>query len=587
MKRKSFLVAALAVMTSMILPTTAMAGEDVKSQTAEVIANLESHFEYSVDVVEDIIELSEKATVKLVTDDPGSIKAIEWVILKDGAEAANAIADPLSTEDPFGGLTKFLSTGDYTVVARITDKFGVKHEPKDNIKVTEDVYYRIDGPTEAQVGVSVPEQVATNNPKETKTAEWTLEKDGKPVKIEDYIDGPLDVTGGTIKFKAPGEYDLKGSFTDTDGVTRPASKHITVTPADGSVKLTGPDAAEVNDDVPVGVDDSDTPEGVDSVEWSLEKDGKPVNMGDYIEGDLDVDGGTIKFKAPGENDLIGKFTDKYGNTWTVIKHFSIKDKPAADDPFTIKSSAPRYAKTGDDVGITIIPSDPSKLASVDMKIFDKDGKELPLDEIIEGSVGTTGGTIKFKKPGDYTIRLLAKDKDGKVYELDNPITVTDAAPTSTGVTSSAAGNTGNTGNTQPTGNTGNTGNTQPTGNTGDNGSGSGNGQPTGNGNSNNGNSGTGNTGNGGSNNGSTGNNGNGNTNTEPGVLGVIRLVASSAGDSIADFLEDNVPAVLGESRTLTEDGKVVETRDNSMLMLALAGMAAALVGLGVYSKRRA
>ena len=124
-------------------------------------------------------------------------------------------------------------------------------------------------------------------------AVWSITKNGKDAALSDCIDGLLSNEGGIIRFKEKGVYTLKAVLVDPTGRVFSNEASTVVYP----VAVTGfylPEIAHTDTFVEVKTSFQET-QGHE-VRWSLTKDGKEMALNDCIEGTLNDNGGTIRFK---------------------------------------------------------------------------------------------------------------------------------------------------------------------------------------------------------------------------------------------------------------------------------------------------
>ena len=237
--------------------------------------------------------------------------------------------------------------------------------------------------------------------------EWSLEKDGKPADIATYITGDLNNLGGAIQFTQGGEFRLIGTLRDGLGRTFTASDTITVLPV-GSLQFSMADMEYVGNRVPVVMDKLFNPDGA-KITWSAQKDGAAciINL-----SNLDNDGGTVLFPAPGEYTLTATLRDSNGKTATASQSITIIFKAA----LTVTAPDSIHIGTKFPVGISGAGSLP---VSWGVKFG---GRPVTLDSNT-GFLSNDGGTLALYAEGTYTITATVRDDAGNLTSGFTNITI--------------------------------------------------------------------------------------------------------------------------------------------------------------------
>ena len=144
------------------------------------------------------------------------------------------------------------------------------------------------------------------------TAVWTLTRNGAPVTLGDYVEGTLTSNGGSIRFKDKGKYILAAAFTDPAGRTYGYSLPVTVYPVP-SLSFQLPATAHTDSDIKVYTTSAEL-DGL-TVEWLVDNTYGFQDWATYVDGKLDNDGGTIRFKHAGVYELVARTTDATGRVF--------------------------------------------------------------------------------------------------------------------------------------------------------------------------------------------------------------------------------------------------------------------------------
>ncbi|MFZ5966199.1 MAG: S-layer homology domain-containing protein [Bacillota bacterium] len=242
--------------------------------------------------------------------------------------------------------------------------------------------------------------------------QWTLEKNGQSVALEEYIEGSLNNEGGVIRFLEKGDYTLIASVSDEVGRIFEHKDSIKIYHLI-STEFDIPGTAYTDDSLELTV--NETGLGSLNIEWTLEKEGEPVNFNDYIESSLTNDGGRIRFIDKGEYVLAANVTDETGRVFK--KQDSIKVFPVVETSFDLPSTA------HSDETVTV-PVNAKELGRLDIQwSVVKDGQQVSLSDYIDGSLDNNGGAVIFKEKGDYILKATVIDELGRVFEYSDSIKV--------------------------------------------------------------------------------------------------------------------------------------------------------------------
>lgn len=345
------------------------------------------------------------------TDKPVEIKAVsselqdmtaEWTILYNGeiTPATSVLEGKLTNE---GGTVRFKQKGAYTLKATLMDTLG-----REYIHEASTVVYPV-----AETGFYVPPQVHTDTTVEVKTsfqevdglaAEWSLTKDGKPIKLEDGFDGTLTNDGGEIRFYEIGEYVFQAAVTDSPGrrftYTAPVKVYPVITV---SMELT----KETHMDKAATASVKLTNAGSLPVAWSMEKNGVPVQP----ENELTDKGGSISFLEKGSYTVTAAVTDEAGRTFEDAKTVKVYPIPG------IAFSLPAAVHTDDMVTVDTALTDMEGLTAV--WYVDNTYGFQDWAVYIDGQLSNQGGSIHFKRAGVYDLQARVTDATGRVFHFNS------------------------------------------------------------------------------------------------------------------------------------------------------------------------
>jgi len=337
--------------------------------------------------------------------------SIAWSLTKNG-EAAILSDELEGALTDTGGSIRFKDKGVYMLTGTLTDKTGRTFEASQTVTV-----YPV-----GSVGFYLPEIAHTDTSVLVKatfqnlgTAEiqWSLIKDGEAVSVADYIEGTLTDTNSTVRFKEKGEYVLKAAFADPAGRTYSYTAPIKVYPVP-SITYKLPQTAHT--DTAVSVIPETLELGNLKVEWLLENGFGFQDLATYIDGTLDNDGGTIRFKHAGTFELIARITDETGRVFLYEDGGKIEVLPVLNISFELPAS------THTDRTVDLRTRGNNNVLPVEWTLT-KDGKPTELTDALEGSLNAYGGKIQFKEVGEYTLTASMTDALGRVFSYGVSTTV--------------------------------------------------------------------------------------------------------------------------------------------------------------------
>lgn len=329
--------------------------------------------------------------------------ALYWTMTRNGEVVTPAewMSGDLSAQ---GGTLQFREAGEYTLKAFFTDGGGRVYAYEQAFKVYPIPEMSWTLPSYAHTDTQIKVPVVSTNVAgvEGTTVKWYLDDTyGVRQNWDTYVAGTLTAEPGTIRIKHAGIFTLGCEVTDATG---------RVFNFDGpSIEVLAEQELNVEiteQEVYVGHDAEVLTLGNNNtlpIEWSLKKDGRDVDISDYVTGDLNNYGGFIQFTAAGSYELIGTMTDGLGRTF--FDSDVIEVLPVGGLSFSI--SGMEYV--GNDVPVIMDSIDNPLNADVQWSV-EKDGSAFAMDV---SSLGNNGGLIRFPEVGNYTLIATLDDGSGE------------------------------------------------------------------------------------------------------------------------------------------------------------------------------
>jgi hypothetical protein len=244
-------------------------------------------------------------------------------------------------------------------------------------------------------------------------ADWSLVKDGKEVKLSDFVTGNLSNDGGMIQFNQKGEYTLKASFTDDGGRTYNYEQALKVYPVP-SVSYTLPKYVHTDSDISVDVDSTEI-HGL-KIEWLVDNTFGFQDWSTYVDGKLDNNGGTIQFKRAGIYELVARIIDDTGRVFL----FEMGGKTEVLPVLSIGFELPAIAYT--DSIIDIRTHGNNNVLPVEWGIT-KDGKPISESKAFDGNLNAHGGKVAFLEEGEYVLTATMTDFLKRSFSNSQKITI--------------------------------------------------------------------------------------------------------------------------------------------------------------------
>jgi adhesin HecA-like repeat protein len=335
---------------------------------------------------------------------------IVWALEKEGkaVDLATYLEESL---DNNGGTVRFKDRGKYTLKATVTDEIGRVFESEDKIEVYPVITAKFDLPenthTDSNVDiVTYLQELSSNN------IVWSLEKDDQAVDLKTYLERSLDNNGGTVKFNEKGNYTLKATVMDEIGRAFEFKDSIEIYPII-TVNFELPQTAHTDSNVNVVTALQEL--GSNNIVWTLEKEGKVVDLATYLEESLDNNGGTVRFKEKGKYTLKATVTDEVGRA------FEFEDSIEVYPIITASFDLPEAAHTDSNVNVVTALNE---LGSNNVEwILEKEGKAVDLATYLEGSLDNNGGIIRFKDKGKYTLKATVIDGIVRAFVVQDTVEI--------------------------------------------------------------------------------------------------------------------------------------------------------------------
>ncbi|MBU5426966.1 S-layer homology domain-containing protein [Tissierella pigra] len=336
-------------------------------------------------------------SVKNLGDNP-----IAWSLKKDNVEIeldTNITGELTNT----GGLIIFNDTGIYELTAVITDELGKQIKVSNVIKIypVGEVELELDKITHTDKKVIL--KTETKNLDDMELT-WSLTRNGEEVNVSDFIEGNISLGDSVIGFKKKGVYNLILSAIDKTGRTFADKVSITVYPV-GSAGFYLPEIFHTDDEIKIEAAFEEI--GNRDAEWSLIKDGKEVELSDFVSGNLSNNGGIVTFPYKGEYILKASFTDDGGRIYDYEQSFKVYPVPA------VSYTLPKYAHTDSNINVDV---DSTEIDNLEIEwLVDNTYGFQDWSTYVERSLNNSGGSIRFKRAGVYELVARITDETGRIF----------------------------------------------------------------------------------------------------------------------------------------------------------------------------
>jgi len=337
---------------------------------------------------------------------------IQWSLTRNGetVPVADYIEGMLTDTD---SAVRFKEKGDYVLKAAFTDPAGRTYSYTAPVKVypVPGISYKLPETAHTDTIVSViPETSELDGLK----VEWMLENGFGFQDFGTYVDGTLDNGGGSIRFKHAGTYELIARITDETGrvFLFENGGRIKVLPV-LSISFELPESTHTDRTVDLRTRGNNN---VLPVEWSLTKDGEPVEITDALEGTLNAYGGKIRFKGVGDYTLTASMTDALGRVFSYSASTTVYPIPS------ISLSTPQVWYAAEAGGISVSGMDMENLTA-DWTVAKDDGGAEPYSHYASGTLTKEGGSLTFPLKGQYELTLTMTDHTGRTFTRSSTFTV--------------------------------------------------------------------------------------------------------------------------------------------------------------------
>ncbi|UWG97460.1 S-layer homology domain-containing protein [Dehalobacter sp. DCM] len=338
--------------------------------------------------------------------------AIQWSLTKDGEAVTltDAVLGELTNE---GGSIFFKEKGEYVLKAAFTDPAGRTYSYTAPVKVypVPSISYKLPETAYTDTIVSViPEILELGSLK----VEWLLENGFGFQDSATYVDGTLENSGGSIRFKHAGTYELIARITDETGrvFLFENGGRIEVLPVQ-NISFEFPESTHTDRTVDLRTRGNNN---VLPVEWSLTKDGETVDISDALGGTLNAYGGKIQFKDVGSYTLTASMTDALGRVFSYSASTTVYPIPS------ISLSVQHTWHAGDAGTVSVSGTDLENLTA-GWTIIQGDGGAQPYYIYSSGTLTKTGGSLTFPAKGQYELILTMTDPTGRTFTRSRCITV--------------------------------------------------------------------------------------------------------------------------------------------------------------------
>ncbi|WP_367568204.1 S-layer homology domain-containing protein [Lacrimispora sp.] len=331
------------------------------------------------------------------------VSGVTWTILKNGlpAELSELTAGELTAT---GGKVKFTQTGSITLIATAKNSRGATVTHEQTVSIYPVVTAAFTLPETAHTDTGVPVELTTEN-LGSNFVVWSLQKDGTIADIDETLAGELTATGGTVLFKDKGNYTLTASITDELGKTVTVKDGITVYPV-AEVNLTLPAVSHTDKTTQLKTETKET-DGL-TLTYTLTRNGESADIGTWIEGDPDH--GSIRFKEKGVYVLTASVTDATGRVFAGSAGIIVY--PVGSAGFYL----PEVFHTDKAVVVEAVFGEIGSHTAKWSLLHD--GKEVSLTDAAEGTLGNSGGELKFRSKGSYILKAEFTDDGGRSYRYE-------------------------------------------------------------------------------------------------------------------------------------------------------------------------
>lgn len=393
----------------------------VTDATGRVFSNTASITVYPVGsagfYLPDIFHTDRTVTVEAVFSEIGSHTAI-WSLTRNG-ETVSLTDTAEGTLNNSGGALRFYEKGAYVLKAEFTDDGGrtYSYEQSFTVYPVPTVSYSL--PATAHTDTNIPVAVTVKNT-EGLSIEWLVDNIYGFQHWDTYIDGLLTNSGGTIRFKHAGTYELTARITDATGrvflyeVNHRCEVHPVL-----RLNFSLPAMAHTGDVLVIRTAGNNN---VLPVEWTLTRDGASVPLAANISGTLNAYGGDISFTQKGSFTLCASIIDVLGRVFSATE--SIEVIPVAE----ISITTPGAVHYGTPFEVSAITAN---LEGRDLIwTLAQNGVATPYS----GTLDNAGGRVSIHSLGRFELTASITDTMGTVYSCTTAVDITNTAPSTPVIT---------------------------------------------------------------------------------------------------------------------------------------------------------
>ena len=343
--------------------------------------------------------------VKLEVENLGD-NLVVWSVQRDGKEKefdTNIRGELTNT----GGLILFNNIGQYELRAIVTDELGKETIVSDVITIypVGEIKLELDKITHTDKSITL--KTETKNTEDMDLI-WSLTRNGEEVNVSEFIEGNISSGDSIIGFKEKGVYNLILSAIDETGRTFTEKVSITVYPV-GSAGFYLPEIFHTDDEIKIEATFEEI--GNHNADWSLIKDGKEVELLNFVNGNLSNEGGIATVPHKGNYILKVSFTDDGGRIYEYEQSFKVYSVP------TVAYTLPKYAHTDSNVNIEV---NSTELDGLEIEwLVDNTYGFQDWPTYVDGNLNNSGGNIRFKRAAVYELVARITDDTGRIFLFES------------------------------------------------------------------------------------------------------------------------------------------------------------------------
>lgn len=349
--------------------------------------------------------------VEAVFDGIGS-RTAEWSLVCDGkALSLSDAAEGTLTNG--GGVLRFYKKGSYILRAEFTDDGGRTYCCEQSFVVYPIPVVSYSLPSAAHTDTKIPITVTTENTEDLRI-EWLVDNTYGFQHWDTYIDGTLTNSGGSIRFKHAGTYQLTARVTDATGrvFLYELGDRCEVQPV-LHLSFSLPTMAHIGNVLSIR---SSGNNNVLPVDWTLTRNGTAVPLESNVSGTLNAYGGNISFTQKGSYQLTASIMDVLGRVFSATE--SIEVIPVAE----LSISAPGAVHYGTPFDVSVVSANLEGRSLV--WTLTQNGAVV----LYSGTLDDSGGRISISTLGSFTLTATVTDVMGSSYSHAAVFEITNTAP---------------------------------------------------------------------------------------------------------------------------------------------------------------